>query len=93
METLKDKQIELDGMQDNAISLELDILQVREQIDYEQDEIHITFLSDHLFELQYQLDRTNADIYLLRQEIKLLENQEKHCHLLESDKQFDIMVA
>lgn len=61
--------------EDYAVSLDLDINYTEEQIRNEIDETNLIFLTDHLKVLLYELDRANADIYLLRKELKILENE------------------
>lgn len=63
--------------EDYAVSLELEILDTQDQIYNETDETHIIFLSDHIGVLKYELDLVNADIYPLRQKIKIMENDKK----------------
>ena len=60
-----------------ATSLQLEIGLTQNQIYWEDDETHIIFLTDHLGVLQYELDRLHADIYLLKRELKILENRKK----------------
>jgi hypothetical protein len=71
---------QLEQKEDYAVSLELEILDTKDQIFNEEDETHIIFLTDHLEALQYRLDQTNADIYPLRQKLKILENEQKFQH-------------
>ena len=80
MENLTEITNKLDKLLDYAVSLELDILDTQDQIHAEEDETHIIFLTDHLGVLQYELDQTNAEIYLFRQKLKILENEHKLHH-------------
>ncbi len=73
----KEIQKEITVKEDYAVSLELDIQFTRDKIHAEDDDIHIIFLTDHLEMLKYELDSTNAELYLLRRKIKIAENQEK----------------
>lgn len=77
MNNITEIQNKLAQIEDHANSLDIDILFTEEQIRNEIDDINITFLTDHLGVLNYQLDRTNADIYILRQKLKYAENQKK----------------
>ena len=77
MKTITELNYELDFKENYAVSLELEIGLTQDQIYYEDDETHIIFLTDHLGILQYELDRLNADIYLLKKELKILENRKK----------------
>lgn len=91
MNNMSEIQSQLTQKEDYAVSLELEILEMQDQIQSETDETHIIFLTDHLGVLQYELDKVNADIYYLRKNIKLLENQGKFLHPLNSDFIFNIM--
>jgi len=59
-------QTKLDQIQDYAKSLELDIFQTQEQIESEDNETHIIFLTDHLQMLRFEMHKTNVAIYILR---------------------------
>lgn len=48
----------------------------KDQIHNETDEFHVIYLTDHLEVLQYEFDKINADLYLLRKELKILKNKE-----------------
>ena len=67
MKDITENQNQIDGIQDLAVSLELDILLTQEQMQSETDETHITFLTDYLEVLKYELDKVNGEIYLSRQ--------------------------
>lgn len=77
METINEINSELKFKEYEAVSLELEIALIQDQIYCEEDETHIIFLTDHISVLQYELDRLNADIYLLRKDLKILENEKK----------------
>ncbi|MCD6346518.1 MAG: hypothetical protein J7L96_03760 [Bacteroidales bacterium] len=70
MENITDIQSQLTPKEDYAVSLKLEIIDTQDQIQSETDETHIIFLEDHLGVLKYELDQTNAEIYLLRQKNK-----------------------
>jgi hypothetical protein len=57
-------------MQDYAASMEQDIQSTQDQIQKAEDETHITFLSDHLNMLRFELDKTNAEMYLFQRKKK-----------------------
>ena len=80
MNNITEIQSQLDLKENDAVSLELEILDTKDQIQNEEDETHIIFLTDHLEALQYELDLVNADIYLVRQKLKILENEQKFQH-------------
>ena len=80
MNNITEIQSQLDLKEDYAVSLELEILDTKDQIYIEEDETHIIFLEDHLEFIKYQLDLANADIYLLRQKLKISENEQKFQH-------------
>ena len=77
MNNIAEIQTEIDIKEDCAVSLELDIHSTQDQINNEIDETHIIFLRDHLEILKYELDTVNTDIYLLRNELKIFENEKK----------------
>ena len=77
MNTNNEIQNEMDIKEESAVSLELDIRSTQDQIHDEEDETHIIFLTDHLDILKYELGKVNADIYLLRNELKIFENGKK----------------
>ena len=80
MENINEIQTQLDLKEDYAVSLELEINDIQDQIHAETDETHITFLEDHLEFIKYQLDLVNADIYFLRQKLKILKNEQIFQH-------------
>ncbi len=69
MKSKKEIQKEITVKEDYAVSLELDIQFTQDLIHNEGDDIHIIFLNDHLEMLKYELDSTNAELYLLRRKI------------------------
>ena len=73
MENITDIQKEITEKENFAKSLDIDIQFTKDKIHAEDDETHIIFLNDYLEMLKYELDRTNADLYILRKEMKLLE--------------------
>jgi len=45
-----------------------------DRIQTEEDEAHVIMLKDHLAKLGYELDSTNAELFILRQKLKRLKN-------------------
>jgi hypothetical protein len=78
MNTIHELQKQIAEKDDCAVSLDMDVLSTKEQIHDEIDEAHIIFLTDHLEVLQYEFDKVNADIYLLKKELKIMNNSEKY---------------
>lgn len=91
MDKISEIQSQLAQKENYAVSLELEILDIQKKIYNETDDTHIIFLSDHLGVLQYELDLVNADMHPLRQKLKILENDKKFRHQLNSDFIFSIM--
>lgn len=70
-------QNRLNLKEDYAAYLQLEIDDTQDRVHSEGDETHIIFLSDHLGVLNYELNQVNSEIYLLRQKIKISENEHK----------------
>jgi hypothetical protein len=68
---------ELQEKEYQAVSVEQKILSTKDKMSQEKDEVNIIIWNDYLRELNYQLNSTNCDIYLLRQKIKNSENEKK----------------
>ena len=67
---MEENKTRLDKLKDYSAELEADIFATQEQLLNETDKAHVTFLNDHLNILKFELDKANADIYILRRKLK-----------------------